>query len=163
MLPPSTSRATANRCGTAFDVHHTLSCSKGGMVIARHNEVRDEIIYLAQRAFNSESVHVELLILQGHNRSERGVCQGINKYNETRGDAMIQGLLDRQAEAIIDIKIGDADAYSYKYDPMAALLDLWETINKNKHGKHCHDQRKLFSVCYFYQWNYREGRPSYTC
>ena len=35
---------------------------------------------------------------------------------------MIQGLWDRQVEAIIDIKLGDADADSYTYKPMAALL-----------------------------------------
>ena len=58
---------------------------------------------------------------------------------------MIRGLWDRQAEAIIDVKLGDADADSYKYEPTAALLAWWETIKKDKHGKHCHDQRKHFS------------------
>ena len=27
---------------------------------------------------------------------------------------------------------------------MTALLSRWETIKKDKHGKHCHDQRKCF-------------------
>ena len=35
---------------------------------------------------------------------------------------MIRGLWDLQADAIIDIKLGDADTDSYKYEPMAALL-----------------------------------------
>ena len=47
--------------------------------------------------------------------------------------------------AIIDVKLGDADTDSYKYEPMAALLARWETIKKDKNGKHCHDQRKNFS------------------
>ena len=55
---------------------------------------------------------------------------------------MVQGLWDRQVDAIIDVKIGDADADSYKYEPMAALLAQWEMIKKDKHGKHCHNQRK---------------------
>ena len=33
--------------GTAFEVRHTLICSKGGLIITHHNEVRDEILYLA--------------------------------------------------------------------------------------------------------------------
>ena len=35
---------------------------------------------------------------------------------------MIQVLQDQQDDAIIDVKLGDADADSYKYEPMAALL-----------------------------------------
>ena len=51
---------------------------------------------------------------------------------------MIQGLCNRQVDAIIDVKLGDADAYMYKYEPMASLLVRWENINKEKHGKQCH-------------------------
>ena len=50
---------------------------------------------------------------------------------------MIQGLWYRQVESILYIKLGDDDAGSYKYEPMAALLDWWETIKKDKHVKHC--------------------------
>ena len=35
---------------------------------------------------------------------------------------------------------------TYKYELMAALLDQLETINKDKHRKHCHGQRKQFSL-----------------
>ena len=61
------------------------------------------------------------------------------------GEVMIQGLWVQQAESIIGVKLGDADADSYKYEPMENLLDCWETINKDTHGKHCNDQRKHFS------------------
>ena len=59
-------------------------------------------------------------------------------------DAMIKGLWDRQVEAIIDVKLGYADADTYKYNPMTTILARWEKIKKYKHGKHCHDQRKHF-------------------
>ena len=59
---------------------------------------------------------------------------------------MIQILWDKQAEFIIDVKLGNADADSYKYEPMAALLDWWETIKKDKHGKKCNDQWKKISM-----------------
>ena len=57
---------------------------------------------------------------------------------------MVRVLWDRQVDTIIDVKIGDADADSYKYEPMAVLLSQWETIKKDKHVNHCHDQRKQF-------------------
>ena len=62
---------------------------------------------------------------------------------------VIQGLLDRQAEAIIDVKLGDSDSDSYKYEPMAALLDWWGTFKKDNHVKHCHYQRKHFLGFFF--------------
>ena len=58
---------------------------------------------------------------------------------------MVQGSWDCQVDAIIDVKLGDAGADSYKYEPMSALLAQWETIKNYKHGKHCHNQRKHFS------------------
>ena len=55
---------------------------------------------------------------------------------------MIEGLWDRQVDAIIDVKLGDSDTDTYKYKPMISLLVRWEIINKDKHGNHCNDQRK---------------------
>ena len=34
---------------------------------------------------------------------------------------MVQGLWGRQIYTIIDVKLGDADADSYKYEPMVAI------------------------------------------
>ena len=51
---------------------------------------------------------------------------------------MIQGLWDRQFDAIIDVKLGDADPDTYKYEPMKSLLARWEKIKKDKHSKPCH-------------------------
>ena len=38
---------------------------------------------------------------------------------------MVQGLWYLQFDDIIDVKLGDADAYSYKYEPMTAHLARW--------------------------------------
>ena len=73
---------------------------------------------------------------------------------------MIQGLWDSQVDAIIDVKLGDADADTYKYEQMTSLLARWEKINKDKHGKHCHNQRNFFCLFYFCGRNAREGSPS---
>ena len=93
---------------------HTLICSTGGLLIARHNKIIDEILYLALRAFTPTSVHSNPLIYQGRTRSEKDIHQGSEKDKETWGDVMIRGLWDRQVEDIIDVKLGDTDANSYK-------------------------------------------------
>ena len=67
------------------------------------------------------------------------------------GGVIVQVLWNRQVDAIIDVKLGDADVNLYKYEPMKALLDRWETIKKYKHGKHCHKQWKYF-LLFFSQW-----------
>ena len=70
-----------NRCGSAFRVTHTLSCSIDGLVIMCHNKIHDKILYLSQRAFTSESVRAEPLIHQGRIRSEQEIHQGSDKEN----------------------------------------------------------------------------------
>ena len=75
---------------------------------------------------------------------------------------MIKALWDRQADAIIDAKIGNTDADSFRYQPMAALLDLWEKIKQDKHGKHFHDKWRFFFFCYFSRCHAMEGRTDLT-
>ena len=43
---------------------------------------------------------------------------------------MVQGLWDPKVRSIIYVKLGDAETYSYKYQPMTDLLARWETIKK---------------------------------
>ena len=101
-------------CVTVFGVAYALRCNTDSLVIVRHKEIRDKILYLSQHAFTSASVCAKPLIHQGCTRSEQEIRQGSDKDKEMRGDVMIRGLLDRHVEAIIDVKLGDADADSYK-------------------------------------------------
>ena len=110
--------------------------------MAHHKKVCDKLIYLVLRAFTSASVCAEPLIHKSRTRSERERCQGSDKFKETRGDVIIQGLWDRNSDAIIYVKLGDSDADSYKYDTMPALMDWWETIKNCKHSKYFHYQGK---------------------
>ena len=57
---------------------------------------------------------------------------------------MIQGLWDFQVNATINLKLGDADVDKYKHNPMTKILARWGKTKKDKHGKHCNDQRKHF-------------------
>ena len=46
-VTPLNLKSHCNGYGTAFKVRHTLSLSKRGMVIACHNKVHDELLYLS--------------------------------------------------------------------------------------------------------------------
>ena len=46
-----------------------------------------------------------------------------------------------KVKAIIYFRLGDADAGSYKYEPMAVLLARWEIIKKYNHGNHYGQQK----------------------
>ena len=63
---------------------------------------------------------------------------------------MIRGLWDCHAEVIIEVKLGDADADSYIFEPIAGLLDWCKKTKKNKHGIHCHNQQKHFYTFVIY-------------
>ena len=81
---PLTSQRHCDGCGTAFAVAHVLSCIIGGLFIARHNEIRVEILYLSLRAFTSASVCAEPLIHQGRTRYEQDIRKGSEKDKKCR-------------------------------------------------------------------------------
>ena len=63
---PSNFPHTCDGCDAPFSLQHALGCKKGGLVIFRHNEVRDELAHLAAEAFTPSSVRDEPLIRSGH-------------------------------------------------------------------------------------------------
>ena len=50
VTPPNLKKKSDGR-SQSFSVRHKLSRRNGGLVSARQNEVRDELLYLARRAF----------------------------------------------------------------------------------------------------------------
>ena len=67
---------------------HALSFSIVGLVIARHSEIRDKLLYIYQRDFTSASVHTEPLIHLGRTRSELEIRQGSDNHKDTKGDVI---------------------------------------------------------------------------
>ena len=130
-------------CYQSFSVRHVLSFSHWGLVISCRNEVCYELLYLARQAFPSNCVWGEPFIRQVHSRSDEEVRQGRGGF-DTRGDVLVRGLWESQTYSIINVRFGDTDADTYNKDPMDNLLDSCYKWNKDKHGKHFHNQCKLF-------------------
>ena len=53
-----------------FTLQHALACKKGGLVIFHHNEIRDELVNLAGKAFTPSAVRDEPLIKPSHHATE---------------------------------------------------------------------------------------------
>ena len=120
-------------CGISFRVTNAVSRSIGGLIIARPKKICDELFYLSRRAFTSAYVRAEPLIHQVRTRSKPDICQGSDKHQGTWGDVIIRGLWDCKVDAIIYVKLGDADVNTCKYEPLTSLLARWEKIKKDNH------------------------------
>jgi hypothetical protein len=56
---PGDLQSHCDGCGQKFSVRHGLECKKGGNVISRHNEIRDELSDLASKALIPSAVRDE--------------------------------------------------------------------------------------------------------
>ena len=56
---------TACICGKQNDVSYALSCTRGGYVIMRHNEIRDATPTLLQEVISSVEVEPILQLITG--------------------------------------------------------------------------------------------------
>jgi hypothetical protein len=144
-------------CNAKFSVGHALQCKKGGMVVARHNEIRDELGFLATLATTSSSVRDEPLIHTGLNAIVRGTAAqqagpnstGRNEENAERGDLLIRGLWTKQTSCIVDVRVTDTDAASYASSTPEKVLRKHEQEKKKKYLESCLEQRRHFTpfVC----------------
>ena len=94
--------ATCDGCGAAFNLEHSLDCRKGGLVIQRHNEIRDALGDLASIAFR--------------NGIKEPVVKEANIRDGTPAliaDISIRGLWEPQAVALLDVRVVDTDAPSH--------------------------------------------------
>jgi hypothetical protein len=142
-------------CGQKFSVQHALECKKGGNVISRHNEIRDELVDLATKAFPPSSIRNEPLIhpsCSGDTKKPKVVPtnpsvipQTHRNREEIRGDLCIRNLWSRGTDCIIDVRVTDTDAKSNLSKDPAKVLETHEKEKKKKYLEHCHAQRRHFT------------------
>ncbi len=141
-------------CGQVFSVRHALECKKGGLVICRHNEIRDELVDLASKALIPSAVRDEPRIHSSHAATEEkeptdpnqpAVTRQCKNRNEDRGDILIRGLWARGTDCIINVRITDLDAKSNRSrDPMKVLA-AHEREKKKKYREPCLEQHCHFT------------------
>lgn len=119
-------------CGSPFDLSHALSCRNGGLVIQRHNEIRDTLGDLAALAWGQ--VHREPIVREADSNSPALIA-----------DLAIRGVWTPQTEALFDIRVTDTDAQSYVQRSPSDVLASAEREKRVKYGQACEDRRALFT------------------
>jgi hypothetical protein len=132
-------------------VRHALECKKGSLVISRHDEIQDELIELASKAFSPSKVCDEPTSLKCRNSevksdeesNENSVKRLFrNQRNEDRGDILIRGLWERGTDAIIDVRVTDVDTKSKRSKDPHKVLAAHEREKKKKYIGTCLEQRR---------------------
>jgi hypothetical protein len=153
---PSNFPQKCDGCDEPFSLQHALGCKKGGLIIFRHNEVRDELAHLATKAFTPSAVRNEPLICSGRVAEQVKVLapKDDNQPNPTtkeaapedeRGDLLIRGFWTRGTDCILDVRVTDTDAKSYRKRPPAKVIETQEKEKKRKYLENCLKQRRHFT------------------
>ena len=80
-----------NGCNTTFYIFHALDYKRDNLIMARHNDLCDEVADLDSKAFTPTHVRNNSLIFAGLHREEDNVKAGhipnhtTNKYNRGHG------------------------------------------------------------------------------
>ena len=114
--------ADCDGCGREFTLQHALDCRKGGLIIQRHNEVRDSLSDLASIAFRD--VIREPIVRDAD--PVRGLPALV-------ADLGVRGLWVAQTEALLDIRVMDTDAQSYTSRTVDSVLLSAENEKKKKY------------------------------
>ena len=128
-------------CGATSSLDYWLICRKGGLVVQRHNEIRDAIGDLAALAW-------------GQVRRETVVVEAGDQHGETLiADLCVRGVWLPQAEALFDIRVVDTDAQSYLHHTPGRVLLNAEVEKKNKYADACATRRAHFTPLCFCRWH----------
>ena len=149
-LKPATLPSTCDGCGARFSVQHALECASGGLVIMRHNELRDELSALASRALKPSAVRDEPIITPSSSPSASGSSSAsqapapVVTSPDDRGDLLIRNLWSRGTDCIIDVRVTDLDAKSQNRKAPSTILANHEKAKKHKYLAACLQQRCHF-------------------
>ena len=153
---PQTSPNTATAATPGFPFFHALDCKRGGLVTARHNELRDGVADLAIRDFTLSHVRNDPLIYQGCAvRRTKSQPAGLRDSNtpgdsppeatEQKGDLLIRDLWSNRTDSVHYMRVVNTDAKSYWERSPEKCLEEAERGQKKMYLEACLQQRRHFS------------------
>ena len=141
-------------CGARFTVEHALQCSKGGLVVLRHDNVQDEAGELCSNALAPSRVSYEPPIfygtdvLAGQRSGDKG-SQSKPRHDapgdEARGDVLVYGLWRKGQGCVLDVRVTDTDAKSYQSSSSAKVLEAAAKAKRDKYAEACIERRRTFT------------------
>jgi len=126
--------ALCDGCGEQFTVDHAMNCKKGGLIIQRHNEIRDALGDLANLAWSQ--VHREPVVRE---------ADEAKNIQALVADLGIRGVWQPQTLALLDIRVINTDAESHLARPVRAVLTSAEAEKKKKYKNACDERRAAFT------------------
>jgi len=130
--------AFCDGCGAPSTLDHFLTCLKGGLIVQRHNEIRDAVGDLAAMVWGQ--VRREPIISDA----------AVDPSGETLvADLSVRGVWLPQAEALFDVRIVDTDAQSYLSHTPKSVLFGAEIEKKRKYSAACCERRAHFTPLCF--------------
>ena len=172
--------ATCNGCGKKFSIEHALSCPKGVLVLARHNNSAKEWGDLGARVLVPSEITYEPKInsrtVQGEStgagaQQEGGEADGgtetvgltvngaarlagqpgqVVVHAESRADVSAHGFWKRGTTAMFDIRIVNLDAGSYLRMTPEKAPAKAEKENKDLYLQACLERRRTFTPMVYF-------------
>lgn len=151
---PSNLPTNCDGCGCPFSVDHAMSCKKGGLVICRHDEFKHDVRDIYQLAAGKGSARDEPRIFIRPPAAPATAPPAAPPPDppeppvappQDRGDVLLRNLFERGTDCIIDVRIVDLNAASYRSrDPLKVMKGL-EREKKKHYLKACKAQRRHFA------------------
>ena len=125
-LEPPNLPSHCDGCDAKFSISHAVDCKKGGLVTARHNELRDGLADLAGKAFTPAHVRDNPLIYSGRAMSRTkpkpaefklttppDATTAAPEVTEQKGDLLIRDLWKQGTDSVHDMRVVNTDGLSY--------------------------------------------------
>ena len=158
-LVPLNLEPICDGCGKRADVEHYLSCPVGGLRNIRHDELGREFATMAKDAKTPAYVRREPRITRsGEQRQVRNAnaagsnstsSQTRSREDRTRGDVSVYGFYAPGTECVIDVRVTDTSAKSYRKKDPRKVLAAQEKEKKDKYLRKCLERRKHFTPLVF--------------
>ncbi|KAL7528055.1 LOW QUALITY PROTEIN: hypothetical protein ACHAXR_003653 [Thalassiosira sp. AJA248-18] len=139
-------------CSARMTVKYALSCTVGGLVHIRHDDVADEFQHLSQ-APNFSSANCQggdaTTPTDGDNSSYNNSASDDDEQQPSataeRGDASCHGFWKHGRTCIFDVQITDTDVRSQRNKDVSKILAKHGKEKKDKYLRACHEMRKDFT------------------
>ena len=134
-LTPKGLPSICDGCSENLDLCHALNCKKGGLVTARHNELRDLNCDLCSMAGLSHIISEPIVQESNENDDLKGL----------RADWSVRGFWDSQRTALFDVCIFNADACSFRNQSLQTIFQMKKHIKKSKYCQAAEARRASFT------------------
>ena len=118
-------------CGTKFDVQHSMSCKKAGLVSIRHNDLRDLTTKILSKVYNDTEIEPKLLPLSGEELHGRTT----NRSNEARLDIRARGFRKRGQQVFFDVRVFDPNVCGCLNKPLQQCHAIKEQEKKRSYNE----------------------------